>query len=257
MSGGHSPTVGRPLVPGLLCPDWALPKGVGALLTTCEGGVSAGDFASFNLGAHVGDDPAAVASNRARLRAHLPSEPAWLDQVHGCTVVNAESVTGHVRADAAVSRTPGRVCAVMTADCLPVLLCDDDATVVAAVHAGWRGLAAGIVEATVAHMAVAPSSLRAWLGPAIGPGAFEVGDDVRCALADSDEEAAQAFVAGAAPGKWMADLFMLARLRLRRLGVERVDGGGACTYSSPRQFYSYRRDARTGRFASLVWLDAH
>ncbi|ENO83005.1 hypothetical protein C662_00835 [Thauera sp. 28] len=145
----------------------------------------------------------------------------------------------------------------MTADCLPVLLCDDDATVVAAVHAGWRGLAAGIVEATVAHMAVAPSSLRAWLGPAIGPGAFEVGDDVRCALADSDEEAAQAFVAGAAPGKWMADLFMLARLRLRRLGVERVDGGGACTYSSPRQFYSYRRDARTGRFASLVWLDAH
>lgn len=239
---------------GLLRPAWSVPGRVRVLLTTREGGVSRAPYASFNLGDHVGDAPAAVAANRARLRRQLPAEPLWLSQVHGVTVADAETAGGVPVADAAVARSPGRACAVLTADCLPVLFCDDAGTVVGAAHAGWRGLSAGVLEATVARMGVAPGTIRAWLGPAIGPAAFEVGDEVREAFVRDDPGAAAAFVGGARAGKWMADLFMLARRRLARTGVARIDGGGVCTYADARQFYSYRRDAVTGRFASLIWL---
>lgn len=244
------------LAPGLLRPEWALPSGVRALVTTREGGASAPPYASFNLGRHVGDDPAAVELNRVRLRAALGAQPLWLDQVHGCAVADADHATGVPVADAAVARSPQRACAVLTADCLPVLLCDDDAGVVGAAHAGWRGLAAGVLERAVASMGVAPGRVRAWLGPAIGPQAFEVGDEVRAAFVDADGGAAAAFMPGAVPGKWFADLFALARRRLAAVGVERVAGGGVCTVSDPLRFYSYRRDGRSGRFASLIWIEA-
>lgn len=240
---------------GLLRPRWALPAGVGALITTRAGGCSTGAFASFNLGSHVGDAPDAVARNRARLRAHLPAEPLWLDQVHGCAVADADCATGVPQADAAVAHSAQRVCAVLTADCLPVLLCDDAGTVVGAAHAGWRGLAAGVLEATVARMGVAPRTLRAWLGPAIGPQVFEVGDEVRASFLAMDEGAASAFAAGAKAGKWLADIYLLACRRLQAAGVTRIEGSGWCTVASPQQFYSFRRDGQTGRFASLIWLE--
>lgn len=244
------------IAPGLLRPEWDLPAGVGALLTTRAGGQSIGPFASFNLGGHVGDDPAAVAANRARLRGFLPAEPLWLNQVHGAAVADADMCEAVPEADAALARSSRRACAVLTADCLPVLLCDDDASVVAAAHAGWRGLAAGVLENTVRGMGVAPHRVRAWLGPAIGPQAFEVGDEVRAAFVAADPEAAAAFVARQVEGKWLADLFQLARRRLIAAGVTRISGGGVCTVSAPQRFYSYRRDGVTGRFASLVWLEA-
>ena len=240
---------------GLLRPDWDLPAGVGALLTTRAGGQSVGPFASFNLGGHVGDDPLAVAANRARLRGFVPADPLWLSQVHGAAVANADVSEGVPEADAVLARSSRRVCAVLTADCLPALLCDDDASVVAAAHAGWRGLAAGVLENTVREMGVPPHRLRAWLGPAIGPAAFEVGDEVRAAFVAYDPEAATAFVARPVAGKWLADLFVLARRRLVAAGVTRVSGGGVCTVSAPQRFYSYRRDGVTGRFASMVWLE--
>ncbi len=243
------------IAPGLLQPDWDLPEGVGALLTTRAGGQSTGPFASFNLGGHVGDDPAAVAANRARLRGFLPADPLWLSQVHGAAVADADVSEGVPEADAVLARSRRRVCAVLTADCLPVLLCDDDASVVAAAHAGWRGLAAGVLENTVRQMGVPPHRVRAWLGPAIGPQAFEVGDEVRAAFVAADPDAAAAFVARPVAGKWLADLFLLARRRLIAAGVIRISGGGVCTVSAPQRFYSYRRDGVTGRFASLVWLE--
>jgi YfiH family protein len=243
------------IAPGLLRPDWDLPAGVGALLTTRAGGQSTGPFASFNLGGHVGDDPAAVAANRARLRGFVPGEPLWLNQVHGAAVAEADMCEAVPEADAALARSSGRACAVLTADCLPVLLCDDDASVVAAAHAGWRGLAAGVLENTVRGMGVAPHRVRAWLGPAIGPQAFEVGDEVRAAFVAADPAAAAAFVPRQVEGKWLADLFLLARRRLIAAGVTRISGGGMCTVSAPLRFYSYRRDGITGRFASLVWLE--
>jgi hypothetical protein len=243
------------IAPGLLQPDWALPAGVRALVTTREGGQSVAPYESFNLGAHVSDDRVAVVANRARLRGFLPVDPLWLNQVHGATVADADMCEGVPEADAALARSSGRVCAVLTADCLPVLLCDDAATVVAAAHAGWRGLAAGVLENTVRRMGAPPHRVRAWLGPAIGPGAFEVGDEVRAAFVATDPEAAAAFVARTVAGKWLADLFLLARRRLRAAGVSRVSGGGVCTVSTPEQFYSYRRDRVTGRFASLIWLE--
>lgn len=235
-----------------LVPDWPAPPGVSALVTTREGGVSAGRYASLNLAAHVGDDPEAVRRNRGILGRILPSEPAWLDQRHTTTVSDA-GVSGCV-ADAAVTRTPGTVCAVLTADCLPVLLCDEAATWVAAVHAGWRGLAAGIVEAAVARGPTAPARLIAWLGPAIGPQRYEVGHEVRAEFAKVDPDAVAAF-APSVNGRWMADLYALARRRLQSAGVERVHGGGWCTASDAERFYSYRRDGVTGRMASLVWLE--
>lgn len=237
-------------------PGWPAPDRVHALVTTREGGVSEAPYDSLNLGVHVGDDPARVAENRRRLQALLPAEPCWLNQVHGTTVLDADTWSGGLMdADAVVSRRAGRVCAVMTADCLPVLLCDVAGSVVAAAHAGWRGLHGGIVDATVAAMDVSPSSLVAWLGPAIGPDAFEVGEEVRQAFMSHTPQAVHAFRATATPGKWMADLYALARLRLAALGVARVYGGEFCTHADATRFFSYRRDGVTGRMASLIWLD--
>lgn len=241
-----------------LCPDWPAPGNVRSLITTREGGVSRAPFDGFNLATHVGDDARAVASNRVLLTRHCGAQPVWLEQVHGTAVVELEksSVSPEVPvADASVSRSPGLACAVLTADCLPVLLCDRAGTVVAAAHAGWRGLAAGVLEATVVRMQVKPRDLLGWLGPAIGPQAFEVGDEVRALFVASDPVAADAFVATGKPGKWLADLFMLARQSLLRAGVGWVGGGGICTFIGHRRFYSYRREGVTGRFASLIWLD--
>jgi YfiH family protein len=235
-------------------PHWPAPAGVRAYTTTRAGGVSAGAYAALNLAAHVGDDPAAVEENRRRLRTQLPAEPLWLSQVHGTTVVRAEDAVEGVAADAAFTRRAGRVCAVLTADCLPVLLCNDAGTVVAAAHAGWRGLAGGVVEAAVRATNEPPARLLAWLGPAIGPQAFEVGAEVRAAFLAHSPEAAAAFAAKG-NGKWLADLYRLAELRLRGLGVERVFGGGFCTFNEAERFYSYRREKATGRMASLIWRE--
>lgn len=237
-------------------PDWPAPARVRALATTRQGGVSLPPYASLNLGTHVGDLPAHVAANRAALGSIVPGTPLWLNQVHGTRVVDADRCDESLPdADAAVSHTPGAVCVVMTADCLPVLLCDRTGSVVAAAHAGWRGLQAGVIEASVAAMQVPPLEVFAWLGPAIGPTAFEVGDEVRAAFSAADPAAANAFRPAAAPGKWLADLYQLARQRLETLGVAGIFGGDLCTYSDPERFYSYRRDGVTGRMASLIWLD--
>jgi hypothetical protein len=203
----------------------------------------------------VGDDPGRVALNRARVREQLdlPAEPLWLRQVHGCEVAQASEGPAGCTADAAVARGPGQVCAVMTADCLPVLLCDRRGRAVAAVHAGWRGLAAGVVEEAVAALGTGPDQVLAWLGPAIGPDAFEVGPEVRDRFLASDREAAKAFRPGAGD-RWLADLYTLARRRLDAVGVQAVYGGGFCTYSEADRFFSYRRDGSTGRMASLIWL---
>jgi YfiH family protein len=260
-----------------IIPDWPAPANVRALQTTRAGGVSEGAYATLNLGDHVGDDPVAVARNRALLRATLPAEPVWLKQVHGNIVADADRTVGVPEADAALARQPGKICAVMTADCLPLLVCDEAGTVVAAAHAGWRGLAGGVVEATVEAMNVAPERLLVWLGPAIGPQAFEVGEEVRQAFMAHDPAAAKAFVpcvgraearhvglqpdllrtqdSGLSTNKWLADIYLLARQRLALLGVARVYGGGLCTYTDAERFYSYRRDRVTGRMASLIWLD--
>ena len=234
----------------LLTPQWPVPDGVRAYQTTRLGGVSRPPYDSLNLGGHVGDLPEAVTENRRRLvqLAGLPRLPVWLSQEHGTTVV--EALAGGC-ADASYSTTPGQVCAVMTADCLPVLLCRADGGAVAAVHAGWRGLLAGVIEQTV--MAAGGGEWLAWLGPAIGPQAFEVGQEVFDAFLAEDAASASAFVPGRA-GHYMADIYVLARRRLARVGVDRVYGGQYCTYSEPERFYSYRRDGVTGRMASLIWL---
>ncbi|MEK6210367.1 MAG: peptidoglycan editing factor PgeF [Pseudomonadota bacterium] len=236
-----------------IVPDWPAPANVRALITTRSGGVSTGPFASMNLGQRIDDDMQSVRTNRASLRDLLPAEPKWLLQVHGARVVDADRLQQPVEADAAVARNPGSVCTVMVADCLPVLLTDRTGSVVAAAHAGWRGLAAGVLENTVRAMGTAPDELLAYLGPAIGPSAFEVGADVRDAFLARNADAASAFVAHK-PGKWLADLFALARQRLRASGVTQIYGGGLCTYSDPRRFFSHRRDKVTGRMAALIWL---
>lgn len=236
-----------------LVPQWPAAANVRACVTTREGGVSLPPYDCFNLGDHVGDDPAAVAQNRLRLSEQLGCQPTWLQQVHGVAVVDADPQRV-LTADAVVSRTPGIAACIMTADCLPVLFSDRAGTCVAAAHAGWRGLAAGVLEETVAAMGIEPGQLLAWMGPAIGPHVFEVGDEVRQAFVEQHVEAAAAFRASANHGRHLADIYALARLRLSACGVRQVSGGGFCTVSDPR-FYSYRRDqGHTGRFASLVWL---
>ncbi|UEB95171.1 peptidoglycan editing factor PgeF [Pseudomonas sp. HN2] len=235
-----------------LTPDWPAPASVRACVTTREGGVSEAPFDSLNLGDHVDDRPEAVAENRRRLTDHFSIQPAWLQQVHGITVVHADP--GIVAtADASWTATPGIACAAMTADCLPALFCDRAGTRVAAAHAGWRGLAAGVLEATLDSLDVPADEVLVWLGPAIGPKAFEVGPEVREVFINQLPEAAEAFVPSNNPGKFMADIYELARLRLAECGVTAVYGGGFCTVTDPR-FFSYRRASRTGRFASLIWL---
>jgi len=243
----------------MIQPDWQVPPHVRALTSTRAGGTSTGEFSSLNLGDHVGDEPACVAANRARLREQfqLPAEPSWLAQVHGSDVVVASGVGGGgpCMADASVAALPGQVCAVMTADCLPVLCCDDEGQVVAAAHAGWRGLLKGVLEATVQQMRCPCERINAWLGPAIGPTAFEVGDEVREAFCARSAQAEEAFVAGD-DGRWLGDLYALARQRLAMAGVLRISGGDHCTFSDRERFFSYRRDGRTGRMVSLIWLQA-
>lgn len=274
--------------PDWITPDWPAPANVRALMTTRSGGVSQAPFDSFNPASHVGDDPDAVAENRRILRASLPSEPPWLNQVHGTRVFEialppspmgdghdsmgdagaggAKSALfnlGRVvpEADASMTREPGQVCAVLTADCLPVLFCDAAGTVVAAAHAGWRGLAAGVLEETVKSMNVEPGRILVWLGAAIGPDSFEVGPEVREAFVAQHAMAGIAFrpalpgTLDETPRKWLADIYMLARIRLAAIGVERVYGGGECTFRDSRRFFSYRRDGATGRMAGLIWFE--
>ncbi|MDD5249896.1 MAG: peptidoglycan editing factor PgeF [Rhodocyclaceae bacterium] len=237
-----------------IVPDWPAPANVRAVSTTRGGGCSRGRYQSFNLADHVGDDAAAVAANRRLLRERLPVAPRWLRQVHGVRCVDAALCGDDVEADASFSRSGAQACAVLTADCLPLLLCDAAGTVVAAAHAGWRGLAAGVIEATAAALG-RPEDLMAWLGPAIGPRAFEVGDEVRAAFVRSDVGAAAAFAAHG-EGKWLCDLYALARRRLQRLGVNRVYGGDSCSFTEGERFFSYRRDGATGRMASVIYLES-
>jgi YfiH family protein len=263
-------------------PDWPAPAGVRALSTLRSGGVSLAPYASLNLGAHVGDLPEAVAENRRRLalEAGLPTEPVWLAQVHGTSVIDLDAVhrdatgiganpvnTAGDRelagravsaalgpADAAFTRQAGRVCAILTADCLPVLLTEESGGVVAAAHAGWRGLAGGVIEATVRALRVPPERLMAWLGPAIGPKHFEVGAEVREAMLNEDSGAEGAFTLNAR-GRFMADLGALVRRRLAALGVARIYGGGQCTHADAERYFSHRRDGVTGRQATLIWME--
>jgi len=242
-----------------IVPDWPAPAGVRALMTTRAGGASAGPYATMNLARAGLDDPAALAENRRRFEAFLPAPPTWLEQVHGASVATLTRVGQAARspvADAAVTREHGVVCAVLVADCLPVVLADRAGTAVGIAHAGWRGLAAGVLEAAVAALrdcGAQPGDLLAWFGPAIGPAAFEVGDEVREAFCGGDAGAAACFAAHR-PGKWHADLYALARRRLARCGVPRIHGGGFCTYTENARFFSYRRERACGRMAAAVWL---
>ncbi|GAA5183748.1 peptidoglycan editing factor PgeF [Niveibacterium umoris] len=240
-----------------LIPEWPAPRNVRALFSTRKGGVSLPPYAGLNLGTHVGDDPVAVAANRQRVRAHVPAEPCWLEQVHGTQVVDADAPLSRI-ADAATTREANAVCVVMVADCLPVLFCNRAGSVVGAAHAGWRGLHAGVLEATIARMDVAPEDLLVWLGPAIGPKHFEVGPEVRAAFVESSPEDADCFAAGEGD-RWMADLFGLAKARLARAGVGAgaVFGGKRCTVSDRESFYSYRRDGRSGRMGAFIWMEGN
>ena len=239
-------------------PDWPAPKRVKAVMTTREGGMSAKPYASLNLGDHVDDCPQAVTKNRALLHEtlQLPAEPIWLSQVHGTTVLKHAVAQSGDEADAIVATQAGQVCAIMTADCLPVLFCDRTGTVVGGAHAGWRGLAAGVLGNTIDTMGCSPDQILVWLGAAIGPSAFEVGDDVRDAFLAQDDKCGQAFKAYQT-GKWMADIYQLATRNLVRNGIlqENIYGAHWCTFTQAEQFYSYRRESQTGRMASLIWLD--
>jgi len=240
---------------GWIEPDWPVPGHVRVLSTLRGGGTSTGPYASLNLAAHVGDDVRSVAANRLLLReaAHLPAEPLWLEQVHGVDVVAHEDVSAPPRADAAFAVDAGRICAVMTADCLPVVIADRRGTRVAVAHAGWRGLMAGVLEATVRAIGTLPGELVAWLGPAIGPDAFEVGEEVRSGFVQRWPGAA-AFFRPNERGRHLADLYGLARLALAGAGVPSVHGGGWCTLREASRFFSFRRDGVTGRMATLAWI---
>ena len=243
----------------LLIPNWPAPANVKAAVSTRLGGYSEGCYASLNVGDHVGDNEQHVLQNRACFWqvAQMPAEPVWLQQVHGTRVLtlNRANHNSHhgQQADGSITTDSGVVCTVMTADCLPLLLCDSAGRQVAAVHAGWRGLCDGIIEQAVAQFANTAEVL-AYLGPAISQSAFEVGPEVRAAFISSAAEAEQAFVPGAA-GKWQADLYLLARQRLQAAGVFQIYGGDYCTYAQQELFFSYRRDGKTGRMAASIWLD--
>ncbi|MBU0499169.1 MAG: peptidoglycan editing factor PgeF [Gammaproteobacteria bacterium] len=240
-------------------PEWSAPAHVRAVSTTRLGGMSAAPHNSLNLAGHVGDDKVNVSENRRRLiqALEIPAEPVWLNQVHGCGVAelsNRSKSQIPIAADAAWTDRPGEVCVVMTADCLPLLICDEAGTQVATVHAGWRGLCEGVIEAALARFHSPTSNLHAWLGPAIGPDAFEVGPEVRAAFLALDAAAGVAFRPGQGD-KWFADIFALARQRLRKAGIEAISGGGHCTFSDEEHFFSYRRDGVTGRMATLIWIE--
>jgi polyphenol oxidase len=245
--------------PAWLAPAWPSLPSVRVISTLRTGGCSTGAYASLNLAQHVGDDAASVRANRRRLAAvaRLPAEPLWLEQVHGIAVAvhdGSHAPDSSPRADAAVAFEPGRVCVVMTADCLPVVFTDRRGTRVGVAHAGWRGLAGGVLEATIAALRIEPAALMAWLGPAIGPAAFEVGAEVRQAFIERHAANAAAFVGNAA-GRYQADLHALARNALQLAGVTDVTGSNACTSADAARFFSFRRDRVTGRMATLAWLD--
>jgi hypothetical protein len=253
--------------------QWEAPRQIKAMITNRHGGFSQSPFDSLNLGLHVGDDPATVQKNRDALKAVLPNEPIWLNQVHGTQVIDVGALKESKddgmavpSADASVTTAPGQVLAIMTADCLPVLLASRDGKVVGAAHAGWRGLAAGVIEQTVALMRVKQSNhaqtdtetqseILAYLGPAIGPHAFEVGSDVRDIFMAHNPASAACFEQLQEKGKYLADIYGLACLRLNALGIEHIEGGGECTLQNP-DYFSYRRDQQTGRMGSFIWIDA-
>lgn len=262
-----------------IIPNWPAPANVKALQTTRNGGVSLKPYASLNLGAHVNDDALAVAKNRQLLSRYLPSEPVWVNQVHGVEVIDAAQSTCLQNADASFATKKNVVCVTMTADCLPVLLCDNAGTVVAAVHAGWRGLCDGALEASIHAVCraanITPNQLMAWLGPAIGPNAFEVGAELRAQFIAKDAQAAQAFkLRGDKGDKWLCNIYQIAMQRLNNVGVTQIygattcklhdknhdenheenQGENFCTYTDEVNFFSYRRDNVTGRMASLIWL---
>lgn len=243
----------------LIIPDWPAPPRVKAFVTTRAGGVSVHPYASMNVGAHVGDAPLNVSENRRRVRELLPSVPAWLNQVHGVDVVRADAVgpsnNTTLHADASVTAESNIPCGVLVADCLPVLFCAEDGSRVGAAHAGWRGLHRGVLERTIEALDTNPAKILAWLGPAIGANAFEVGADVFDAFSSVSGDDASAFRPIAdRRDKYFADIYALARRRLQRAGVTRIFGGEFCTVSEEARFFSYRRDGQTGRMAALIWL---
>jgi len=240
-----------------ITPDWPAPAAIKSLSTTRQGGVSNTPYDQLNLATHVGDSAAAVSSNRQGLieLARLPEAPRWLNQTHGTTVVNSLDWQLDMDADACYSTSANHVCTVMTADCLPVLICDKQARFVAAIHAGWRGLAAGIIEKTITHYHASPSELMVWLGPAIGPNQFEVGTDVYDIFTEQSTVAKHAFVQTDS-SHYLADIYQLARLRIQQTGVDAIYGGNFCTASDPSLFFSYRRDNRCGRMASMIWIES-
>ncbi len=239
-----------------IIPDWPVPGHVRAVSTSREGGVSGGQFSTFNLSDGVGDTPQAVQANRkilARLLT-LPSPPIWLRQVHGNEVIEARNLDADAAADGSMTALPNIVCAVTTADCLPVLFCCQSGSCIGAAHAGWRGLAAGVLDSMIEAMALPPDRLYAWLGPAIGPQKFEVGDEVRVLFSRQDPRNESAFTF-TRNSRWHADIYQLARNRLYARGLTRVFGGGCCTYTNEDHFFSYRRDGVTGRMATLIWME--
>ena len=240
--------------PDWVVPDWPAPSNVRAFVTTRAGGVSQGEYASMNLGLSSGDDADRVRRNREILGRHLPASPVLLRQVHGTVARDLDDPATGETADAAFTIAPRRVASVLTADCMPLLLVDTEGTRVGVAHAGWRGLAAGVIENTVRALQVPGVRLMAWMGPTIGPDAFEVGPEVREAFVSADPAAAGAFRAHK-PGKFMADLYALARMRLAATGVRDVFGGGFCTYHEPGRFFSYRRVPKSGRMGTFIWMD--
>ncbi len=237
-------------------PDWTVDKRVKALCTTRSGGVSQNAYSHLNLAQHVGDDSESVETNRSRLvqAVGLPEAPRWLDQKHGTQLINAGCASQTKEADGIYSRQGGEVCAVMTADCLPLLIADREGEFVAAVHAGWRGLLAGIVEEAVKKSRLPPERLEVWLGPAIGADFFEVGEEVYSGFSSRYPETEQAFIQRS-QGKWNADIYLLARMALKRVGVDKSCGGCFCTFADSERFFSFRRDGITGRMASIIWLE--
>jgi purine-nucleoside/S-methyl-5'-thioadenosine phosphorylase / adenosine deaminase len=232
-------------------PDWEAPDQVQALSTTRNGGVSVGCYASLNMGAHTDDQGDAVAENRRRVGEMLPARPTWMNQIHGDQFIELPCADG-MEADAALTRVPGSICAVMTADCLPLLLCAADASVVAAVHCGWRGLAAGVIDRTLEAMACA--DIMAWLGPAIGSHAYQIETDLAERLQREARAPSDAFCDDG-PGKKRCDLYRIASAQLASAGVTRVSGGDRCTFSEPETFFSHRRDGQTGRQATMIWIE--
>ncbi|MBL78901.1 MAG: hypothetical protein CMH70_02505 [Nitrosomonadaceae bacterium] len=239
-----------------ITPNWPAPSNIQAIFTTRIGGISKGPYESFNLGDHVGDTLASVNHNRAELFESLPSKPKWLNQMHGSRPIWVDKDIDCLQGDAALSKTKNIVCAILTADCLPIFLCDEAGTVVGIAHAGWRGLIAGVIQKTVTEMRKECGHIIAYLGPAIGPKYFEIGEEVRCSFIKQDTISTSAFIPcnGTNKKKWLANIFLLARQKLIKAGVTKIYSHEECTYSNSDKFFSYRRDGNTGRMAGLIWL---